>query len=124
MNMTPESSDKQAAGRPLSITAEEFDAKFDAGEDISDYIDWDSGVMVMPGELSPGQKRSIEMLAEAENSQSGGNGTNEEPLLLHVTLPLWAYDQLTSAATRQEISQEDLAQLLIVQRLDKQKFSS
>ena len=124
MNMIPESSDKRAAGRPVSITAEEFDAKFDAGEDISDYIDWDSGVMVMPGELSPGQKRSMEMLAEAENSPSGGNGTDEEPLLLRVTLPLWAYDQLKREATRQGISQEDLAQLLILQRLDQQKVSS
>ena len=25
-----------------SISAEEFDRKFDAGEDISDYVDWDS----------------------------------------------------------------------------------
>ena len=108
----------------MSITAEEFDAKFDAGEDISDYIDWDSGVMVMPGELSPGQKRSIEMLAEAENPPPGENATNEEPPLLHVTLPLWAYDQLKSEATRQGISQEDLAQRLIVQRLDQQKVSS
>ena len=124
MNMTPESSDKRAAERPLSITAEEFDAKFDAGEDISDYIDWDSGVMVMPGELSPGQKRSIEMLAEAKNLPSGEAATNEKPPLLHVTLPLWAYDQLKSEATRQGISQEDLAQRLIVQRLDQQKVSS
>lgn len=25
------------------ITAEEFDRKFEAGEDVSDHIDWDSG---------------------------------------------------------------------------------
>jgi hypothetical protein len=28
--------------KPVPITAEEFDRRFDAGEDISDYIDWES----------------------------------------------------------------------------------
>ncbi len=28
--------------KPVPITAEEFDRRFDAGEDISDYIDWSS----------------------------------------------------------------------------------
>lgn len=26
--------------KPKTITAEEFDRKFDAGEDVSEYIDW------------------------------------------------------------------------------------
>lgn len=26
------------------ITAEEFDRKFDAGEDISEYLDWDNAI--------------------------------------------------------------------------------
>lgn len=31
-----------------TITTEEFDRLFDAGEDISEYIDWDHGIMA-PG---------------------------------------------------------------------------
>lgn len=30
------------------ISVEEFDARFDAGEDMSDYIDWDSAVVGGP----------------------------------------------------------------------------
>lgn len=28
----------------VSISAEEFDAKFDAGEDMADYVDWSQSV--------------------------------------------------------------------------------
>lgn len=31
---------KKADEKPPMISAEEFDARFDAGEDMSDYIDW------------------------------------------------------------------------------------
>ena len=124
MNMTPESDDQQMAQMPLSITPEEFDAKFDAGEDISDYIDWNSGAAIVPGELSPGQKRSIEMLAEAESTPPGGNTTVEDSQSLRVSLPSWAYDQLKSEAICQGVSQEAMAQILILQRLDKRKVSS
>lgn len=34
--------------KPKMISAEEFDRKFDAGEDISEYVDWNSGRMVPP----------------------------------------------------------------------------
>jgi hypothetical protein len=33
---------KQTARTPKTITAEEFDRRFDAGEDVSAYIDWKS----------------------------------------------------------------------------------
>ena len=34
--------------KPKPITAEEFDRKFDDGEDVSKYVDWDSGRVVPP----------------------------------------------------------------------------
>jgi hypothetical protein len=33
------------------ISSEEFDRKFDAGDDIDDYIDWDSAKKIKPDQL-------------------------------------------------------------------------
>ncbi len=34
--------------KPKPITAEEFDRKFDAGEDVSEYVNWEKGKWVPP----------------------------------------------------------------------------
>lgn len=36
---------------PKPISAEEFDAKFDAGEDISEHLDWDNARWVPPAHV-------------------------------------------------------------------------
>jgi hypothetical protein len=41
------------AKRPPRITTEAFDAKFDAGEDISEYLDLGSARLFNPGEARP-----------------------------------------------------------------------
>jgi hypothetical protein len=48
--MTRKSRPIKAAQRPPCITTEEFDAKFDAGEDISEYLDVESARVFEPGE--------------------------------------------------------------------------
>ena len=123
--MNNDSTRKDESKVPVkAINAEEFDAMFDAGEDVSAYIDWDKGVMVAPGELSPGQKLSIQRYAEDEGTEHTDVPTSAEKYSLSVSLPPWAFNRLQSEAAHQGISQEKLAQLLIVQRLDKEKVLS
>ena len=119
MNNDSNPSGEPKAPRPIS--AEEFDAMFDAGEDVSAYIDWDKGVMVEPGELSPGQKLSLQTFAVSGSIEMGGAEAAEMEQPLSIALPSWAFDQLQDEAERQGVSQEKLAQLLIIQRLDKAK---
>lgn len=33
--------------KPKKISTEEFDTKFDAGEDVSEHVDWDSAVKII-----------------------------------------------------------------------------
>ena len=116
MNKMPKPDDHETARKPSSITAAEFDAKFDAGEDISEYIDWESGVWVTPDESSPDQKSSIWGSAETNGSPESEPATMEEQPSLNVHLPSWAFDQLQRMAAQRGISQEELAQLMIVRQ--------
>ena len=108
--------------RPIPISTAEFDRKVEAGEDIDEHLDWDNAIAVEAGQFTP------EMVASLRGFAPDGESSASEQMaaapVLHISLPLWAYAQLKSEATRQGISQEDLAQRLIVQRLDKQKVSS
>ena len=108
--------------RPIPISTAEFDRKVEAGEDINDHLDWDNAVAIEAGQFAPEIVASLRQLARAEGPPLDEQ-TAAAPAL-HISLPPWAYAQLKSEATRQGISQEDLAQILIVQRLDKQKVSS
>ncbi len=101
--------------RPIPITTEEFDRKVEAGEDIDDHIDWSSMVLVHPGQLSPGEKLSLQQASIDKNKVA-----NELPSL-SVLLPLWALERLGRVAESQGISREDLAQLLLVQHLGQEK---
>ena len=47
MNAVPPDDEASSAG-PKLITAEEFDRRFDAGEDMSDYIDWEHSEILEP----------------------------------------------------------------------------
>lgn len=104
------------------ITAAEFDAKFDAGEDISEYIDWDTAVVVGPGELSPGHQSSMQ--AEAQQTASADGNLTATLYPFSVSLPAWAFDLLQQDAARKGISYEHWAQLILLQRIDKLRTSS
>lgn len=44
----PQPDDNPAKAMPEPITAEEFDRRFDAGEDVSKFIDWDHTEVIEP----------------------------------------------------------------------------
>ncbi len=70
-------------------TAEEFDRRFDDGEDMADHIDWDSG-------------RSPPV----------------QPKRVNVDFPLWMVLGLDREAKRRGISRQALIKIWIADRLD------
>jgi len=72
-----------------TITAAEFDEKFDNGEDISDYLDWDNAT-----------RSHIEL----------------QPVELD--LPVWAIDGLDAEAERLGVTRQALIQSWISERLE------
>ena len=110
-------------GSLKQISAEEFDAKFDAGEDMSDYVDWENGVMVQPGELSPGQKLSI-VEGLLENLRNGYLPAKPlSSLVSNVTIPIpsLAWAEIGHKAARQHMRPEELVQSWIEEKLAEQK---
>ena len=73
--------------KPKTITAEEFDRKFDAGEDVSEYIDWSKP-------LRPG----------------------EEPLPVRLTLPWNLLQKIDREAQARGMSREALMEAWIVEK--------
>ncbi len=71
------------------ITAEEFDAKFDAGEDIDDYVDWSTA---QP--LNPQTKR------------------------VYLKLPLRVVNSLDKQAKRQGLPRSSLIEKMISEKLE------
>ena len=72
------------------IAAEEFDKKFDAGEDISEYIDWASATR--PNQA---QKR------------------------VNVDFPQWMIDRLDKEARRLGVPRQSIIKVWIAERLEK-----
>ena len=70
------------------ITAEEFDAKFDRGEDVSDYVDW-----------------------------STAKRPNLEPRRVNVDFPAWVVEGLDRQARRLGVTRQALIKLWIAERL-------
>jgi len=72
-----------------TITAEEFDELFDAGEDISEFVDWSKG-------RRPGleQKR------------------------VNVDFPMWMIEALDRESTRIGVPRQSLIKMLIARHLD------
>ena len=108
---------------PPSITAEEFDAKFDAGEDVSEYFDWNTAVMVQPGELSPGQKLSMiqEMIDDLLRTVDGPKYF--AALNSHLDIPLSTITLigLGRAAAQHGVNREQLVRSWIEEKLDERK---
>ena len=65
---------------PPPITAEEFDRRFDAGEDISAYIDWDSTEMVEP-EVQRIELELPEWVVASLDETAAKLGTTREALI-------------------------------------------
>ncbi len=74
------------AGR--TMTAEEFDAAFDAGEDVSDMIDWSS----------------VQKL-------------KQDPHHVNVAFPAWMVQGLDREATRLGVTRQSLIKLWIAEKL-------
>jgi CopG antitoxin of type II toxin-antitoxin system len=70
-------------------TAEEFDRRFDDGEDMADYVDWDSG-------------RSPDVM----------------PKRVNIDFPLWMVMKLDREAKRRGISRQALIKVWVSDRLD------
>jgi hypothetical protein len=74
---------------PKTISAEEFDRKFDDGEDVSEYLD----------------------LSKAYRP-------NQEPKRVNVDFPLWMVTRLDGEARRLGVTRQALIKLWIAERLD------
>jgi hypothetical protein len=70
------------------ITAAEFDAKFDNGEDISAYVDW-----------------------------SKARRPNQEPRRVNVDFPAWVVQGLDREAGRLGVTRQSLIKMWIAERL-------
>jgi hypothetical protein len=73
--------------KPKTITAEEFDRKFDAGEDVSEYIDWSRP-------FKPG----------------------EEPLPVRLTLPWNLLQKIDQEAVKRGVTREALLEAWITEK--------
>ena len=83
-----------------SITAEELDAKFDAGEDISEYADWEHVV----------RTNGVEEFDEAMREFEKKN--------VSIALPEWLVDVLDAEAERRATSRRAVINDWLVDRAD------
>lgn len=83
--------------KPKKITAEEFDAKFDAGEDISEYLDITSARAFGPGE---------------------NDALDLTPQKVNVDFPAWVVSALDREADRLGVPRQSLIKVWIVERLE------
>jgi hypothetical protein len=72
-----------------TISAEEFDRRFDDGEDVSAYIDW-----------------------------SSARRPNLEPKRVNVDFPAWVVDRLDREAQRLGVTRQALIKMWIAERLE------
>lgn len=72
------------------IKAEEFDKKFDAGEDISEYVDW-----------------------------SSASKPNQEQKRVNVDFPVWMINRLDKEARRLGVPRQAIIKIWIAERLEK-----
>lgn len=72
------------------MKASEFDRRFDDGEDMSDYIDWENARRI-----------------------------NQEPRRVNVDFPTWMVNSMDAEADRLGISRQALIKVWIAERLEK-----
>jgi CopG antitoxin of type II toxin-antitoxin system len=73
---------------PKTITTEEFDEKFDNGEDVSEYLDW-----------------------------SKARRPNQEPKRVNVDFPAWMVRDLDKEAGRLGVTRQSLIKMWIAEKL-------
>lgn len=93
MNSTKTKSRKPA--KP--ITAAEFDAKFDRGEDISEHLDLSSART-----FAPGEDETLDLT----------------PQKVNVDFPAWVVSRLDREADRLGVPRQSLIKVWIVERLE------
>ena len=122
---------RQPRSKLIPITAEEFDRRAEAGEDLDEYIDWESVVSVEPGELTPGQKDSLlamfSELSPADKimmTQVMLDAVAGADFHLNVSIPASLHFELARLAAQRQMSREALVQSWIVQRLEEQRVTA
>ena len=75
------------------ITAEEFDRRFDDGEDLSDFIDW-----------------------------SNAEKLHTKPKRVNVDFPNWMVNRLDVEAKRVGVTRQALIKLWLAERLDEKRI--
>ena len=76
--------------KPKPISSEEFDRRFDDGEDMSDYIDW-----------------------------SSARGPGLEIQRVNVDFPRWMIDRLDREAKRLGVARQAVIKMLVAEKFDK-----
>lgn len=94
--MSNKSKTRKSTRRPR-ITAEQFDAKFDAGEDILAYLDLDKARIFAPGE----------------------ERLDLTPTKVNVDFPRWMVDRLDMAADRVGVPRQSLIKMWLAECLGK-----
>ena len=122
--------ENQKAKGPPPITAEEFDRRAEAGEDLDEYFDWENAVTVAPGEMSPGQIASIVamfnglpqaqqlLLMQTMLDSFAGLKTS-----LNISIPFPLLWQMTREATSRHLSLEAFVQSLLAQHFGQQEIT-
>lgn len=80
---------------PKSISAEEFDRRFDDGEDMSDYVDWSKAT------------RPLEELLRTQR--------------VNVDFPKWVVAALDAEAKRLGISRQAVIKIWCAEQLDRKR---
>jgi len=88
---------RKPAPRRAHITAAQFDAKFDAGADISEHLDLGAARIFAPGE----------------------ERLDLTPTKVNVDFPRWMVDGLDIAADRVGVPRQSLIKMWLAERLEK-----
>lgn len=91
-------------GDETKITPDNLLEKFDAGEDVSDYFDFEHGVMVYPEEKVAVRHIKI--------------GSDDETRRVNVDFPRWVVEALDREAKRIGVGRQAIIKTWIVQHLD------
>jgi len=79
---------KEENKKPAQIRAEEFDRRFDSGEDMSEYLDWDSATHI-----------------------------NLKPKVVNVSFPAWMVNALDREAAKMGITRQSLIKVVVNEHL-------
>jgi hypothetical protein len=84
--------------QPETISAEKFDEKFEAGEDIGAHLDFSKAVLVPPS--------------------VGLEPADVAPQKVNVDFPAWVVSALDREATRRGVARQALIKMWIVEKLE------